>query len=223
MKNLRFILIGMVCLLGTGIMTFAQNNKGQLVDDEGRPIPYVNIVLLSMPDSAFVSGTMSDEKGMFELPQGRNDLIVRFSSVGYLPLCKNSRDTDFSVVRLLPDKDQYKLDEVVVTARMPMVKNKGSKSTIRVQNTMLSQLGDASMMLANTPGLHKGQNGIEVNGLGEPIYIVDGREVNMKESVLLLRADQIKEIEIDRTPSIEYSSTGRMTTNSFSHSPTTIS
>lgn len=209
MKNLRSILIGMVCLLGTGIMTFAQNNKGQLVDDEGRPIPYVNIVLLSMPDSAFVSGTMSDEKGMFELPQGRNDLIVRFSSVGYLPLCKNSRDTDFSVVRLLPDKDQYKLDEVVVTARMPMVKNKGSKSTIRVQNTMLSQLGDASMMLANTPGLHKGQNGIEVNGLGEPIYIVDGREVNMKESVLLLRADQIKEIEIDRTPSIEYSSTGR--------------
>lgn len=209
MKKLRSILIGIICLLGTGMMTFAQNRKGQLVDNEGHPIPYVNIVLLSMPDSVFVSGTMSDEKGMFELPQRRDGLIVRFSSVGYLPLCKKSMDTDFSVVRLLPDREQYKLDEVVVTARMPMVKNKGSKSTIRVQNTMLSQLGDASMMLANTPGLHQGQNGIEVNGLGEPIYIVDGKEVNMKETMLLLRPDQIKEIEIDRTPSVEYSSTGR--------------
>lgn len=41
----------------------AQTVKGKLVDESNHPLPYANVVLLSLPDSAFVSGTISGEDG----------------------------------------------------------------------------------------------------------------------------------------------------------------
>ena len=45
----------------------AQTVKGKLVDESNHPLPYANVVLLSLSDSAFVSGTISGEDGLFKL------------------------------------------------------------------------------------------------------------------------------------------------------------
>ncbi|WP_410490233.1 carboxypeptidase-like regulatory domain-containing protein [Bacteroides cellulosilyticus] len=44
-----------------------QNVTGKLLDEQGNPLPYANIVMLSLPDSAFVAGTVSDDNGAFML------------------------------------------------------------------------------------------------------------------------------------------------------------
>ncbi len=51
----------------------AQAVGGKLVDENGRPLAYANVVVLSLPDSAFVTGTVSNEDGAFRLdcPEGR--------------------------------------------------------------------------------------------------------------------------------------------------------
>ena len=135
--------------------------------------------------------------------------MIRISAVGYIAVYKRSTDNDFDLVRMSPDSANYTLSEVVVTANMPQVKNYGSTSLIRVKNTVLSNMGSALDMLAFTPGLYQGPNGIEVNGLGTPIFILDEREINSTQVLELLRSNNVKEIEIERVPSIEYSSDGR--------------
>ncbi|MDE7092583.1 MAG: TonB-dependent receptor, partial [Muribaculaceae bacterium] len=65
------------------------------------------------------------------------------------------------------------LKEVVVSTTLPQVKNIGSVSVVRVRGTILSKMGNASSVLENTPGLHKGASGIEVNGLGKPVFIMN--------------------------------------------------
>ena len=40
-----------------------QDWGGLVVDENGEPMPYVNVVLLSLPDSVFVQGAMTDEHG----------------------------------------------------------------------------------------------------------------------------------------------------------------
>ena len=35
--------------------------------DWGEPMPFVNVVLLSLPDSAFVQGGMTDDQGIFKI------------------------------------------------------------------------------------------------------------------------------------------------------------
>lgn len=66
MKKLYFLF----CLL-LGWMSFgsvsAQTVSGKLVDETGQPLPFANVVLLSLPNSAFVSGTISGEDGSFTL------------------------------------------------------------------------------------------------------------------------------------------------------------
>lgn len=189
------------------IPTYSQNIAGNIVDENNQPVPYVNIVLLSLPDSTFISGTISNEKGNFTLPIIEKGALVRFTAVGFKNIYKSKSDNDFNLIVMTSDSKT--LNEITVTADMPQIRNYGSKSIIQIKNTILSKMGDASTMFANTPGLHQGANGIEVNGLGKPTFILDGREINSTEILDLLQANNIKEIEIDRVPSIEYSVEGR--------------
>lgn len=103
------------------------------------------------------------------------------------------------------------LNEVVVKASIPQVKTKGSVSTVRIKGTVLSQMGNASTMLANTPGLHKGASGIEVNGHGKPIFILNDREIDPNKVLDLLQANTIKEIKINKAPDLSHSTDGRPT------------
>jgi uncharacterized protein YdaL len=38
-----------------------QDWGGRVIDEKGEPMPFVNVVLLSLPDSAFVQGGMTDD------------------------------------------------------------------------------------------------------------------------------------------------------------------
>lgn len=61
----------------------AQTITGKIVDEKQQPIGYVNIVL-QQPDSTFISGSVSDEKGNFSLeaPQTGNYLLA-LTCIGY--------------------------------------------------------------------------------------------------------------------------------------------
>lgn len=53
------------------------DRKRKLIDENSQPLPYANVVLLSLPDSAFVSGTISGEDGSFTLEATSENQIVR--------------------------------------------------------------------------------------------------------------------------------------------------
>ena len=61
----------------------AQTVSGKLIDENSQPLPYANVILLSLPDSAFVSGTISGEDGSFTLGTTSENQIVKISSIGY--------------------------------------------------------------------------------------------------------------------------------------------
>ena len=64
------------------VILSAQTINGKLVDEKNQPLSYANVVLLSLPDSAFVSGTISGEDGSFTLEATSENQIVRISSIG---------------------------------------------------------------------------------------------------------------------------------------------
>ena len=60
MKTFYIIYLLLACQsIITGLS--AQTVSGKLVDEKNEPMPYANVVLLSLPDSAFVSGTISGD------------------------------------------------------------------------------------------------------------------------------------------------------------------
>lgn len=64
-KMKAFLLVFTGCL--SPVCLSAQSVSGKLIDENSQPLPYANVVLLSLPDSAFVSGTISGEDGTFTL------------------------------------------------------------------------------------------------------------------------------------------------------------
>ena len=54
---MRFIKVFLLALIGITlpVTLFAQTISGKLIDENSQPLSYANVVLLSLPDSAFVS------------------------------------------------------------------------------------------------------------------------------------------------------------------------
>ena len=80
--------MAMAAMLTTGV--FAKRTTpdvgGKIVDEKGAPMPFVSVVLLSMPDSAFVQGAVSDENGNFKIVTPENQGVLKISSIGYQTL-----------------------------------------------------------------------------------------------------------------------------------------
>ena len=99
------------------MMSFAktQDFGGRILDEKGEPMPYVNVVLLSLPDSAFVQGAMTDEQGVFKIVTDISDGLFKVTSVGYQTLYINAGND----LTIQMKEDTQLLKEVVVKGQMP--------------------------------------------------------------------------------------------------------
>ena len=57
--------------------------KGTVVDEQGKPVAYANIGLLSPQDSTLLAGGVSNESGYFVIPCEQKPVFARISFVGY--------------------------------------------------------------------------------------------------------------------------------------------
>ena len=131
MKNFRMILIG--CFLMIAACAKAQTISGRLVNEQHKPLPYANILLLQA-DSTFVSGTITDEKGGFCISKDEKGKLLRISAVGYLTLYKEV-DENLGTIQMKPDAQL--LGEVVVKGNLPITRAKGDAMVTTVSGTLL--------------------------------------------------------------------------------------
>jgi hypothetical protein len=175
-----------------------------VIDSEGRPLDYFNVVVRSMPDSTYMSGE-TNLNGQLELQhtfEGRK--LVQISSLGY---------EDFSFVEdfshpaqadtIVMKESVVTLDAVVVSSRVPVVTTSQGKTVVRVAGSSLQHLPEVQDILRRAPGMQVGESGLTVFGKGSPQIFLDGRESSYAE-LNLLQPSQILSIEIDRNPSARY-------------------
>ena len=183
----------------------AQSVSGKLVDENSHPLPYANVVLLSLPDSAFVSGTVSGEDGTFTLEATSENRIVKISSIGYRTVFKPISPANIGVVRLVSDAQM--LGEVVVKGNLPVTRMKGDAMVTSVENSVLSKVGSANDVLTKIPGITKKQDAFEVFGKGTPLIYINGRKLHDLSELEQLNSDDIKSVEVIRNPGSRYDAT----------------
>ena len=200
MKRLIISLFLTIYALG-GVV--GQNITGCLVDDNKAPIPYANVVLLSLPDSIFLGGVVTDDSGYFcfEKPDSRGKL-VRISSIGYetaeFLLTKKELGT------LILKTATMMLDEAVVVGRRPTYSLKQGTLTTNVENTLLSSLGTANDVLKRVPGLQINDGDVTVFGKGTPLIYINGRQVRDLSELEQLNSKEIAKVELIINPGAEY-------------------
>lgn len=191
--------------IATSLTANSQTISGKLVEENGQPLPYANVVLLSLPDSAFVSGTVSKEDGTFTLKTTSENQVVKISSIGYKTVYRPVSPDNIGIVQL--ESDAQLLGEVVVKGNLPVTRMKGDAMVTSVENSVLSKVGSANDVLTKIPGITKKQNAFEVFGKGTPLIYINGRKLHDLSELEQLNSDEIKNVQVIRNPSSKYDAT----------------
>lgn len=193
-----FLLIGIILPVGLS----AQTVTGKLIDENSKPLSYANVVLLSLPDSVFVSGTISGEDGSFTLEATSENQIVQISFLGYKTVYKLINPANIGVVQLVSDAQV--LGDVVIKANLPVTRIKGDAMVTGVAGTALEKAGTAEQMLDKIPNVTSKNGEINVFGRGTPEIYVNGRKLLDNSELDRLSAENIKSVEVVNNPGARY-------------------
>ena len=182
--------------------TMSQNISGKVVDANGEPLAFANVVLLSRRDSAFVKGAVSGADGRFTINSACNGGIIRFSSVGYKTVWKDC--TGESIGTITMEDDTRMLGEVVVKSALPKTFLKDGGMTTTVAGTILEKAGTMEHLLDRIPNVTAKNGSVKVFGRGEPVIYINGRRMRDKSELDRLHSDDIKSVEVITNPGARY-------------------
>ena len=174
--------------------------KGKVVDENGEPVPYANVAVLSQTDSTVLCGVTTLEDGTFNIITKETEGIMMVSILGYQT--QYLSPVDGAVITL--KEDTAMLEGATVTAVMPKTKLTGEGLLTSVRGSVLENAGTAKDVLAKTPGMIKGQNGLEVIGKGAPLVYINGRKVTDSSELDRLQSNEIQSIEVITNPGVQY-------------------
>ena len=173
----------MMLLLLVSIASFAQERlvSGAIIDrDTKDPIEQVTVQLLKT-DSTYVTGAISNEKGLFHLNAPENGkYLLKITSVGYKPTVKRvviEQDKNLALGKVVVGADAIMLKGAVVTA---MAQKVTLKEDTFVYNSAAYRTPEGSVveeLVKRLPGAEVSDDGtIKINGKEVKKILVDGKE-----------------------------------------------
>ena len=202
---MRRLILASVLLLAAVSALAKGDWKGKVVDEKGEPVAYANVAVLSKADSSVVCGVVTGEDGTFNIQTKETDGIMMVAMLGYKTVYMVP--VDGAVITL--SDDTAMLEGATIQAVMPKTKLTGEGLQTNVRGSVLENAGNANDVLAKTPGLIKGQNGLEVIGKGSPMVYINGRRVTDSSELNRLQSNEIQSIEVITNPGAQYDATVR--------------
>lgn len=219
-STLRFLLLTL--FLGVTSYSFAQNPgqiSGLVLDAEGNPLPFANVLLYSTQDSAMVKAGFSGEDGRYILtpiPAGNYWLKTQFT--GYAS--DTSAPFAFAEGQTLerPSLQMSEVgttvNEVQIQAERPLVTVKPDMLVFNVENTPNAIGENAFNLLRKAPGvvidnndniMLLGKSGLRIYIDGKPSPLSAKDLANFLKSV---QSNQIESFEIITNPSSKFDAAG---------------
>ena len=178
---------------------------GTIIDRQGQPVSYANVVALHPADSTLLSGGISNESGYFVVPVEQQSVLLRVSCVGYKTIYRLCNKPEAGTIRMQPDS--YTLNGVVVQGERPKVQLQGNSLIMNIEGTVLERLGTAEDVLSRVPTISKKGDGYEILGKGAPLIYVNNRKLNDLNELRNIQSDFIRHVEVIQNPGARYDAT----------------
>lgn len=182
-------------------------------------LPYVNVVIKSTPDSAFVAGTVTNDQGLFSIPDiSPGNYILELSFLGY-----RSRSIPFLVGRLSEfldfgsidlEESTTTLDEVVIEGTQDAVAEAMDKKVFKMEDNINQSGGSLMQVMQNLPGVTISQEGtVRLRGSDRVTVLIDGKQTALtgfgnQKGLDNIPASAIERIEVINNPSAKYDANG---------------
>lgn len=202
---LKWIAVAVMSVLSQVAFPQTRELTGKIVDKDGEDMPFVNVVLLSLPDSAIVHGTVTDEQGLFSISADISIGTLQLSMLGYETVSLPVEEVRGQIIVM--EEDMNMLGEAVVKGFMPKTKLTGNSMITTIQGTVLGNAGTAHEMLSKVPGMTQRDDKLEVIGKGAPVFYINGRKVQDVDELKSLHSDEIHNVEVITNPGAIYEAT----------------
>lgn len=219
MRYLFFVLFG---FLSFG--AFSQVSKvtlsGIVQNKQSREkLPYVNIIVKTESDSAFVAGTVTSENGLFSISGiAPGNYTIEFSYLGFTTkqtsvlVGRLSEYLDLGTIEL--QESSTTLAEVVVEGQQDAVVETLEKKVFKVEDNIVQSGGSLLQVMQNLPGVTVSQEGtVKLRGNDRVTVLIDGKQTALtgfgnQTGLDNIPASAIERIEVINNPSAKYDANG---------------
>ena len=175
---------------------------GHIVDENGRPLPFATVSLLSVADSSFITGGVSNENGDFVVPCQMKQVIAKVTSIGYKTVTRKATVGKMGTITLQPET--YTIKGVEIKGEIPQYKMVTGGMAVDVQHSVLHDVGTADDLLAMIPMVQKRDGKFEVLAKGEPEIYINNKKVTGASELKMLKSADIKNVEVITAPGAKY-------------------
>ena len=208
-----------LCPLGVLAQKSSVNVSGAIKDKvSNETLPFVNVVLKKPADSSFVSGTISNDNGLFTISDAKpGDYLLEVTYIGYRkyssPLFIGSNSEFIDLGSILLEEDVQQLNEVVVTAQQDAVTGTMDKKTFSVDDNVSQSGGSVLQAMNNLPGVTTQDGQVQLRGNNQVVVLIDGKQTAItgfgnQNGLDNIPASAIEKIEIINNPSAKYDANG---------------
>jgi hypothetical protein len=219
---MRVLIIKLICLVFPCLLSAQTKTvtvSGKLRDSQTKvALTYANILLKTQKDSVFIAGTISDEAGLFSMPNlSGGAYILEVSLVGYETFKKPiliGQLSAFLDVGTLELSENTTLKEVLIAAKQAEISNKLDKKNYSVADNISQSGGSVLQAMSNLPSVTVSQDGkIELRGSDKVAVLIDGKQTALtgfgsQKGLENIPASAIERIEIINNPSAKYDANG---------------
>ena len=180
----------------------ANRYKGTIIDEQGQPVVYANIALLSPQDSTLITGGVSNESGLFVIPCEQHPVLARISYVGYKTIYRQCNTKELGTIRMQPET--MTLKGVVVRGEIPQYKMTTGGMTVDIQNSLLKDVGTADDVLSMLPQVQGSDGNFTVFAKGTPEIYINNKKVQNARELKQLKSTDIKSVDVITSPGAKY-------------------
>ncbi|HEX8023453.1 TonB-dependent receptor domain-containing protein [Mucilaginibacter sp.] len=195
------------------------NIKGQIIDVQNSPLPYVTVNLKSAKDSVSYKSEQSDNNGLFLIPNvAPGDYILSVSMVGFETLQQrlsvNGGQPLIDMGRLTLKSTVKVLNNVIVKAEPKLVEHQLDKTVVNIGRSVTTEGSTVWEVLRKLPGVQVSPDGqILLNGKPGVNVLIDGKTTYLSAEDLHglldgMQASGIQRVELMSNPSSKYDAAG---------------
>ena len=217
MKQIFFIFI----FITTSVFVFAQKRElsGQVLDNTGKPLPYVSVGVFNAVDSSYTKGTATEPDGKFSvsLTPGNYYLLISFLSFETKTIHDiqiSHQNVDLKKIQLKPSIND--LEEFELVDEKKLMELDLDKRVFNVDKDITNQGANATEILDNVPSVSVDVDGnVNLRGSGNVRILINGKPSGMtgmstSDALKQLQGNQIEKIEVITNPSSRYDAEGEV-------------
>ncbi len=207
MKTLTFLI-----LLLFPIIFYAHTITGKVIDKTDI-VPFANVIITNN-NNQVITGTTTDENGLFLVNVDSGSYKLTISFLGYTSIVKTiSIVKDINLGIIILQENAQSLNEIVIKAEQRSIERKIDRLVFNVEKSIASTGGNGLDVLKITPGVQIQNGSLEILGKGATQVMINDRISPLQGDELAsflsgISASDIKKIEVITNPPAKYEASG---------------